>query len=78
MISPLLTQLTYEGLVDELVGLKNCSYISAFHSFYANAIIQHTSNFPSLSSPHHPQPTSQMPLQHLMPLHPRQQLQPRR
>ena len=26
MISPLLTQLTYEGLVDELIGLKNCPY----------------------------------------------------
>lgn len=24
MITPLLTQLTYEGLVDELVGIKNC------------------------------------------------------
>lgn len=26
MITPLLTQLTYEGLVDELVGIKNCMY----------------------------------------------------
>jgi hypothetical protein len=25
MISPLLTQLTYEGLIDELVGIKNCA-----------------------------------------------------
>ncbi len=25
MISPLLTQLTYEGLVDELIGIKNCA-----------------------------------------------------
>ena len=24
MVSPLLTQLTYEGLVDELIGIKNC------------------------------------------------------
>lgn len=24
MITPLLTQLTYEGLIDELVGIKNC------------------------------------------------------
>lgn len=24
MITPLLTQLTYQGLVDELVGIKNC------------------------------------------------------
>jgi hypothetical protein len=26
MISPLCTQLTYEGLVDEVVGIKNCSF----------------------------------------------------
>jgi vacuolar protein sorting-associated protein 33A len=25
MITPLLTQLTYEGLIDELIGIKNCS-----------------------------------------------------
>lgn len=25
MISPLLTQLTYEGLIDEMVGIKNCT-----------------------------------------------------
>ncbi len=25
MITPLLTQLTYEGLVDELIGIKNCA-----------------------------------------------------
>lgn len=24
MITPLLTQLTYEGLIDELIGIKNC------------------------------------------------------
>ncbi len=24
MITPFLTQLTYEGLVDELIGIKNC------------------------------------------------------
>ena len=28
MITPLLTQLTYEGLVDELIGIKNCGPIS--------------------------------------------------
>lgn len=28
MITPLLTQLTYEGLVDELIGIKNCRPIS--------------------------------------------------
>lgn len=26
MITPLLTQLTYEGLVDELIGIKNCMW----------------------------------------------------
>jgi len=26
MITPLLTQLTYEGLVDELIGIKNCGF----------------------------------------------------
>jgi hypothetical protein len=25
MITPLLTQLTYEGLIDELIGIKNCT-----------------------------------------------------
>ena len=29
LITPLLTQLTYEGLVDELIGIKNCT-ISRF------------------------------------------------
>lgn len=24
MVTPLLTQLTYEGLIDELIGIKNC------------------------------------------------------
>lgn len=27
MITPLLTQLTYEGLVDELIGIKNCEFL---------------------------------------------------
>jgi vacuolar protein sorting-associated protein 33A len=26
MITPLLTQLTYEGLIDELIGIKNCVF----------------------------------------------------
>lgn len=26
MVTPLLTQLTYEGLIDELIGIKNCGY----------------------------------------------------
>ena len=29
MITPLLTQLTYEGLVDELIGIKNCGFSRA-------------------------------------------------
>ena len=28
MITPLLTQLTYEGLIDETLGIKNCKSIS--------------------------------------------------
>ena len=31
MITPLLTQLTYEGLIDELLGIKNC--VSSLHSY---------------------------------------------
>jgi hypothetical protein len=27
IITPLLTQLTYEGLIDELIGIKNCEYL---------------------------------------------------
>ena len=34
MITPLLTQLTYEGLIDELVGIKNCK-----HFFYQTLIL---------------------------------------
>lgn len=26
MVTPLCTQLTYEGLVDEVVGIKNCEF----------------------------------------------------
>jgi vacuolar protein sorting-associated protein 33A len=32
MITPLLTQLTYEGLVDELIGIKNCEYYNKIYS----------------------------------------------
>lgn len=28
MITPLLTQLTYEGLIDELIGIKNCMHLT--------------------------------------------------
>lgn len=28
MITPMLTQLTYAGLIDELVGIKNCKHSS--------------------------------------------------
>lgn len=30
MITPMLTQLTYEGLIDEFVGIRNCAFVSAF------------------------------------------------
>jgi hypothetical protein len=36
MITPLLTQLTYEGLIDELVGVKNCA--SAFSTLPSSAL----------------------------------------
>ena len=26
MVTPLLTQLTYEGLIDEALGMKNCKF----------------------------------------------------
>lgn len=26
LVTPLCTQLTYEGLVDEMIGIKNCSF----------------------------------------------------
>jgi hypothetical protein len=29
MVTPLLTQLTYEGLIDELVGITNCELYCA-------------------------------------------------
>lgn len=32
MITPLLTQLTYEGLIDELLGIKNCECRSLLHA----------------------------------------------
>ena len=35
MITPLLTQLTYEGLIDELIGIKNCEYIPSFRLIYS-------------------------------------------
>lgn len=33
MVTPLLTQLTYEGLIDELIGIKSCrsSYLTWFN-----------------------------------------------
>ena len=40
MITPLLTQLTYQGLIDELIGIKNCEHLQRFaimrssHSFF--------------------------------------------
>lgn len=29
MITPMLTQLTYEGLIDEFIGVKNCELFGA-------------------------------------------------
>lgn len=35
MITPLLTQLTYEGLIDEMIGIKNCESVLSL-SLFAN------------------------------------------
>jgi vacuolar protein sorting-associated protein 33A len=32
MVTPLCTQLTYEGLVDEVIGIRNCSLYLLFSS----------------------------------------------
>ena len=31
MITPLLTQLTYEGLIDEIIHIKNCKGLAIYH-----------------------------------------------
>ena len=31
MITPLLTQLTYEGLIDEIIHIKNCKCLAVYH-----------------------------------------------
>lgn len=31
MVTPLLTQLTYEGLINELIGIKNCLSIYSYY-----------------------------------------------
>ena len=47
MITPLLTQLTYEGLVDELIGIKNCGLSSGRVIFTnTNNKIKHTWSCP--------------------------------
>jgi hypothetical protein len=43
MVTPLLTQLTYEGLIDELIGLKHCNFL-------------HPSNIHHLTSVFSPRP----------------------
>ena len=59
MITPLLTQLTYEGLVDELIGIKNCA-----SDFYTSQLIPydflaaHALLPASLSAPPTANPTS--------------------
>jgi hypothetical protein len=41
MLSPLLTQLTYEGLIDELVGIKNCKYTDLSMMVVNNSTLAH-------------------------------------
>lgn len=36
MITPLLTQLTYEGLIDELIGIKNCMHLTLPYLCFSN------------------------------------------
>ena len=43
LITPLLTQLTYEGLVDELFGIKNCMYV-------AQRVVLYSHPFPTYST----------------------------
>jgi hypothetical protein len=31
MITPFLTQLTYEGLIDEIIHIKNCKGLAIYH-----------------------------------------------
>jgi Sec1 family len=36
LVTPMLTQLTYEGLIDECVGIRNCKLLSSFDKMLAN------------------------------------------
>lgn len=45
MITPLLTQLTYEGLIDEVIGIRNCRYLCPSTIFALNPD-QPMSNYP--------------------------------
>lgn len=57
LVTPLCTQLTYEGLIDEVLGIKNCELAAAVHS-YCGCSLTHALRFaahvdvdPSLINP---------------------------
>ena len=67
MISPLLTQLTYEVLIDELIGIKNCecSLPCRVVDVPLSFSVQRTSSFLSRYSippPHPIRPAAPVPL----------------
>jgi hypothetical protein len=51
MITPLLTQLTYEGLTDELIGIKNCTSIISPHNLPLTVFSAHVELPASLLAP---------------------------
>ena len=62
MVTPLLTQLTYEGLIDELIGIKNCQ--SDFHDCIyrrLTSLLAHVELPTSLLSPQQPQAPANAP-----------------
>lgn len=59
MITPLLTQLTYEGLIDELIGIKNCvSTLIIYLKVLMHIWLAHVELPTSLVSPPAPSPAN--------------------
>lgn len=62
MITPMLTQLTYEGLIDEFLGIKNCKWLPlSFMNVPTNNLEGHVELPASLINPPNPQGTSPNP-----------------
>jgi hypothetical protein len=51
MITPFLTQLTYEGLIDELIGIKNCMSRLNLDLWYLYCLVAHVELPMSLLAP---------------------------